>query len=65
MSTQTPAPKSRAPERKIVAGGFAGAVTAVLVWSLSEFAAVKVPGEIAAALTTIITAVVAYLVPNK
>lgn len=52
------------PDRKVAAGGFAGAVTAVLVWVAAEFGQVTIPGEIAAAIATIISTAVAYFVPN-
>ena len=52
------------PDRKVVAGGFAGAVVVVAVWCLRTFAAFEMPPEIAAALTTVVAGLVAYFVPN-
>lgn len=52
------------PQRKIVAGGIAGAVSSLAVWALQQFAGIEVPAEQAVAITTIITFVVQYFVPN-
>jgi hypothetical protein len=51
------------PLNKVIGGAFAGAVTIVLVWAVKQFASVEVPAEVASALTTIVSAAVAYLVP--
>lgn len=53
-----------APDRKVTAGALAGALTIVLVWAVQEFAQVVIPGEVASAITMIITFCVSYLVPN-
>ena len=45
---------------KVIAGGLAGAVTAILVYVISLFG-VELPPEVASAVTVIITAVFAYL----
>lgn len=56
---------TKKPNRKVVAGGLAGALTAVLVWLVPMFFPdFIVPPEIAAAITTINTALVSYFVPN-
>lgn len=41
------------PTAKVTAATLAGAITTVLVWGLKEFVGVQLPGEVAAALTTI------------
>lgn len=51
------------PLNKVIGGAFAGSLTIVIVWALRQFAAVEVPAEVASAGATIISAVVAYLVP--
>lgn len=42
----------------------AGAIVTVLVW-IATLNSIEVPGEVAAAVTTIIAGVVGYLVPAK
>lgn len=54
-----------APQPKVVAGGIAGSVTAVLLWVLSEYGGVVLPPEVAAAVTTIIGFAASYLTSNK
>ena len=58
---------SSAPTTKVVSGGIAGAISAVAVWILNAFKVLpngtQIPGEIASALTTIVSFVVSYLVP--
>ncbi len=51
------------PDKKVSSGALAGAVTVVLVWVLRAFD-IEVPGEIGAALATIIGFGTSYLVPN-
>ena len=57
--------ESNFPNRKVSYSALAGALSAILVWVLKTYAKQEIPGEIASALTTILTAVVAYLVPLK
>jgi Na+/proline symporter len=58
---------TRGPTRKVTFGAFAGALTAILVWILNTFEvlpnATQIPGEIASAMTTVLTFLVSYLVP--
>lgn len=49
---------------KAVAGGFAGGVVTVGVWIVSLFG-LDVPGEVAAAVTTIVGTVIVYFVPAR
>lgn len=42
------------PTAKVTAATLAGAITTVFVWGLKQYAHVDLPGEVAAALTTII-----------
>lgn len=53
------------PNTKVAAGGIAGACTVILVWGIDEFGGIKVPAEVASALTTIFSFVVAYYVPER
>lgn len=48
------------PNPKVVAGGFAGAVTVVLVWVAGMFG-VEVPPEVASAVTVLISTGAGYL----
>lgn len=50
---------------KAITAGLAPALCAVLFWLLSEYAAVTMPPEVQAAVITIVTAVLVYVVPNK
>ena len=52
------------PNRKVVAGGLAGAVTTIATWSADAFGGIKIPGEVAAAFTTVIAVAVSYFVPE-
>ena len=53
-----------APQRKIVAGGIAGAVSAIAVWSAEEFGGVTIPADIALAGYTVILFAIQYMVKN-
>ena len=50
--------------KKVAAGGFAGGMSLLVVWGLGSLG-VDVPPEVAAALTTVITFAVSYLVPDN
>jgi hypothetical protein len=64
QSSEAPvSPVNRRPVRKVGSGAISGAVTTVIVWLIGA-TGVPVPPEVAAALTTIMTFVVAYLVPT-
>jgi hypothetical protein len=52
------------PIRKVQAGTLAGALSAVLVWVLTTYWKVPVSADLAVALTTILTALVAYFTPR-
>jgi hypothetical protein len=58
---------SSVPTRKVAVGGLAGAITFIAVWVLNNFDLLPggkdVPGDVAAALTTLLTFVISYLVP--
>ena len=51
-------------ERKVSVGALAGAVSVILVWGIEELGA-SIPAEVASAVTTVLTFVTSYLVPNK
>jgi hypothetical protein len=52
------------PERKVTAGVLAGAVSALLVWTLRDYAGIAVPAEQAVAITTVITFTIQWVIPN-
>lgn len=55
------------PSRKVGAGALAGALSVVLVWVINTFVltgSMKITGEVASALTTILTFLVGYFVPE-
>jgi hypothetical protein len=56
-------PARSTPLTKITASTLAGAITAILIWLLQEYAHTDIPPEIAVAIATIISAIVGYLVP--
>ena len=51
------------PTRKVGAGAVAGAISILLVWGLQQ-AGVSLPAEIASSLTTILTFVTSWFVPE-
>lgn len=60
---------SYAPSRKVGASAFAGALSILVVWALNSFFftnpnGTKITGEIASAITTILTFSVGYFVPD-
>ena len=52
------------PSRPVVAGGFAGALTVLIVWGL-QMAGIETPPEVASAFTTILATGVAHLTRDK
>jgi hypothetical protein len=52
-----------APVRKVTAGGIGGAVATLALWALAQYANFHPQPEVAAAITTVISFIVAYLVP--
>ncbi|MCO5970597.1 hypothetical protein [Actinoallomurus soli] len=51
------------PEKKVTAAAIAGAVVTIVVWIL-RLSHVDVPAEVAAAATTLLSAVAGYLAPH-
>lgn len=51
------------PQNKVTAAAIGGAITTLILWALSTFAKIDMPAEAGAALATLITAVLAYVVP--
>jgi hypothetical protein len=49
---------------KVAAGGLAGVIVAIITWILSLWN-INVPGDIAAAITVVVSFIVGYNVPNK
>ena len=58
---------SGAPTTKVISGGVAGAISVLVVWAVNSFkllpSGTQIPGEIASALTTILSFAVSYFVP--
>jgi len=57
---------SAKPARKVAAGGLAGALSVLIIWILDTFVLPtdkQITGEVAAALTTVFTFIVSYLIP--
>ncbi|MDX1686388.1 MAG: hypothetical protein R3248_00260 [Candidatus Promineifilaceae bacterium] len=60
-------PNKYVPYKKVSAGTLAGALTIILVWLVNSFVLVgdhALTGEVASALTTVLTFVVSYMVPE-
>lgn len=53
-----------APHRKVNAAALAGGLSIILVWAVKEFGGHNIPGEVASGLTTVLSFIVAYIVPN-
>lgn len=60
MPDPTPPTPSTPVSPKVVAGGLAGASTIILVWGLRQFVGVELPGEVASAVTTLLSGVAAF-----
>jgi hypothetical protein len=57
---------SSAPTRKVSAGAVGGAISAVIVWVVNQFVLPpdsQIPAAVVAAITTIISALIAYSIP--
>lgn len=58
---------STTPTTKVISGGVAGAISVIIIWALNSFKILpgdtQIPGEIASALTTILSFAVSYLMP--
>ena len=52
------------PSRKVNAGALAGALSIILVWAIKQYGATELPVEVASGITTIITFITSYLVPE-
>lgn len=52
------------PQRKVVAGGFAGAISMIAVWALEQLTGITIPAEIALAINTVFVFGVQYFIPN-
>ena len=52
------------PQRKVAAGGIAGALSSIIIWAMKEYGGVEVPAEIAVAITTLVVFGLQYFVPN-
>lgn len=51
--------------RKVAVGAAVGGLVSVIVWAADTFAGVKVTAEAAVGLSTALTFIVSYLVPNQ
>lgn len=55
---------SAKPRPKVVAGTVGGAVSTILLWVLTGLVHLSVPAYVAAAVTVLVTAAAAYIVPE-
>ena len=51
------------PSQKVTAGALAGALTTIAIYVVKAAGGPEIPGEIGAAITTVLTFIVSYLVP--
>jgi hypothetical protein len=59
--------KSYLPSRKVGASALAGALSVLVVWIINVFVLTgptKITGEVASAITTILTFIVGYIIPE-
>lgn len=52
------------PQRKIVAGGLAGAISVIAVWTLEQTTGITVPAHIALSIDTVFVFLVQYFIKN-
>lgn len=52
------------PTRKVGSSAIGGAVASVVIWIITTYTGAELSPEVAAAITTIVMALVAYLVPD-
>lgn len=57
--------RSALPVRKVGAAGLGGAVSTALIWALGHFAGLELGEEVTAAVVTLVTFAVGYLVPDR
>lgn len=53
------------PSNKVFAGALAGALAAIIAWAAKTFGHVDMPPEIAVAVSTVLTFVTQYVVPDS
>jgi len=53
------------PDRKVTVGTVAGALTGLTVWLAGELYAVQIPPDVAVYISTLIMAVLMYIMPNS
>jgi hypothetical protein len=53
--------QSLVPAQKVTVGVLAGSITTIIIWALKSV--IVIPGEVAAAITTVLTFAASYLVP--
>lgn len=60
-----PTSPSSMPVQKVVAGAIAGALVTIIIFFLDNYVlkGPKITGEVAAAMTTVLTFIVSYIIP--
>ncbi len=56
-----PRMQTNVPSQKVTVGVLAGSLTTIVIWALKSV--IVIPGEVAAAITTVLTFAVSYFVP--
>ncbi len=66
MSVTPPAPPSTLiPSRKVSVGLIGGAVTTIGLWILSAAGHIETPDYVSAAIVTVVSFVLSYLIPER
>lgn len=68
MNANVQSVQAYVPSRKVSSSALAGAISITVVWAVNNFAmptGTEIPGEVASALTTILSSLVGYLVPES
>ena len=58
-------PKREPVHRKVAVGAAVGGAVSVLVWAADTFGGIKISGEAAVGLSTALTFIVQFFVPNQ
>lgn len=53
------------PTPKVIAGGIAGSVTAIIVWATRQWGHADIPPEIAVAISTVVSFLASYFMPQE
>lgn len=55
--------QSAKPARKVWVGGLVGATTTIVIYLVESIGKTTIPGSVAVAISTLLTAIISYLIP--